>query len=736
MPQRLGQIGIPAITILALAAIGAFGAPWTIRTCVALFAIAVATDALAHAWNGAMGRWPAYAWGALTSIAALMITRTLWFYAGLNLNGWGDAVPVIIVVIVTAFFQRLGIGKWGLEHRTSEQSSIPNSQSPISFLLPILSIAGLALVAIAASRAGTTATIRTPWPLLPAWTLPVIGVLFIAPLASAYRGAKRWIIAIESACAIASVAVIAPLVYAIGFGFDGFLHVAGERVLLETGTLSPKPMYYIGQYVTTTWIAKLADLDIGHVDRWLVPASAALLIPFALAASAKPRASALAAIIFLPLSFFVATTPNGFAMALAVIALVLTLGASRQTIPWTIPFIFAVWSALTHPLIGFPITTAIFAASIYASQDVEPSIAPPSEIHMAAPSHAPPSFVPHPEEKPAIVIAPLNRRSPLRIVSALIALASGFTVPIVFGLSATLGSQGTTFAVGKLADARAWAALANERMPWVANHYALWADASVWIERLLPLIALAFAVTGVIAARRHREGSRATVFLIASVSAAAAAAVLQLAGDFGFLIDYERGNYAARLWSVAFVLLLPAAIPAFESWADHLAGARTSSIIAAFAACGIIGAGSAYAALPRHDAVTPSRGWSVSQSDIDAVKFIDENSAGKPYTVLANQSVSAAAVRTFGFKRYNGDVFFYPIPTGGALYNVFLTASYGDPSRDTMKKAAELGGTDLVYFAVNNYWWKADELIEQASSSTDRMFIVNDGKVTVFKYEL
>jgi hypothetical protein len=714
MSHRLGQIAILIVTTLALAAIVVFDAPWTIRTCVILFAVISSADALAHAWKDVDGN-VAHGWGLLASLAALMILRTLWFYAGLNLNGWGDVVPLMVVVLIAGSYRLTSSRESRVVSRESGQNASTHDSrlSTHDFLFPVLSLIGVSLITYAAHRAGTTAAIRTPWPLLPSWTLPVIGMLFILPVVSALRGMNRWIVAIEGACAIAAVTVIAPLVYTIGFGFDGFLHVAGERVLQNTGILSPKPMYYIGQYVTTTWLSKLTEIDIGAIDRWLVPIAAALMTPFALASSSdNKRSSMLAAIIFLPLGFFVATTPNGFAMVLGATALIASIGASRRMIPWTIPLLFGVWSALTHPLVGLPIVAAIGAAAILGLRGSE------------------------------------TKGLRIRNVGAiLIAILSGFTVPIVFGVSSLIGSQGTTFAIGKIADAGAWASLMSAWIPWINNHFSLWADSAVWIERILPLLVLIFAITGTIRSwRETRKTSsdpdapcpmpHAPLFLLASASAASAAIILQLAGDFGFLIDYERGNYAARLWSVAFVLLLPAAIPELARWVDRLKNARPSSAIAAFAAIGIIGAGSAYAALPRHDAVTPSRGWSVSQADIDAVKLIDEDSAGQPYTVLANQSVSAAAVRTFGFKRYNGDTFFYPIPTGGTLYDVFLTASYGDPSRATMAKAANLGGSTLVYFAVNDYWWKADELLQSASSSTDRTFVIDDGKVTVFKYEM
>ena len=47
--------------------------------------------------------------------------------------------------------------------------------------------------------------------------------------------------------------------------------------------------------------------------------------------------------------------------------------------------------------------------------------------------------------------------------------------------------------------------------------------------------------------------------------------------------------------------------------------------------------------------------------------------AERPYAVPARtRARRRRAVREFGFKRYVDDVFYYPIPTGGPLYEQFL----------------------------------------------------------------
>lgn len=690
------------LTLLTLAAALVLAryanAPNTAAAFLSLFAVIAQGYFLGPRWLPERGPLAAILWGSLGSLASLMLIRGAGFYAGLKLNAWGDAWTTVIMLALGCLWILLDRRALEPARQTTNDKRAITDQL-LASLSVALSISGLLLIAWAAFRAGTADAIRTPWPLLPEWTLPLVGILWILALATAWRIKSAAVSAIQTACALGATLSIAPLFYRIGYGFDGFLHVAGEKVLLLTGTLLPKPPYYIGQYVFVTWLARLTDLDVALIDRWLVPVLAAILIPAALALVAgRGRATTLIALILMPLGAFVATTPHGFATVLAVIALLLCIPSSQFPVPNSqfLSLPFALWSALTHPLVGLPILCVTLMALAHAASD---------------------------------------RRKPLRFVSWSLALAAGLVVPVVFGLASGLGSAaGVTFDLNNLGNADAWAATLRDFIPWVGNRYAIWPEASVWVEKLLPLIAILFALLAAWRARKTKTSF--PPWLLAAASVAFSAIVLKLAGDFGFLIDYERGNYAERLWSVAWLLLLPLAIPELGRRLEDARRGAFVSVAGLLIAFGLLGAGASYAALPRHDAVTPSRGWSVSAADVDAVKLIDEDSGGRKYTVLANQSVSAAAVRTFGFKRYNGDVFFYPIPTGGALYQLYLRASYEDPSREVMREAGRLGGSDIVYFVLNDYWWKADVIGERALESADRSFVVQDGKVRVFKYDL
>jgi hypothetical protein len=721
MHSRLSYILHLAPLALALLLAKVFDAPTVIMSFFGLFAVIAQGYVLGPRLLPKRHIVISAAWGSIASITIQMIVRTLWFYAGIPLDSWGDVWTTVIMLAV-------GI-VWLVCETPNDADDAPSAPvgadtrvrpyalTPLrpDALFPLgLSLCGLALIAFAAFRASTTDAIRTPWPLLPQWTLLIIALLWILALVSMWRGQSKAVTLIQTVCALGATCAIAPLLYSIGYGFDGFLHVAGETVLLKTSVLLPRPPYYMGQYVFVVWIARLFDLSIATIDRWLVPFLAAVMIPSALSLATgrdTKHSVMLPALILLPLGAFVATTPHGFATLLGVIALLLciNLPTAGPLARWpaglspTLPILFATWSALTHPLVGLPILVVTLMLALMSS---------------------------------------FGTRTWAKFFAWLLAIGAGIVVPLVFGLASGVGSAaGVNFHLSKLFDPGAWQPLLQSWIPWVSNRYTLWPAASVWIEKLLPLFTIALALLAVFnnsdsESEKRKAKSEQLQLLLAATSVALAGIVLQLAGDFNFLIDYERGNYADRLFMVAWLLLLPLAIPELGRIFTRVKRGSLAGVLAVIVMTGITGAAATYAALPRNDAVTTNRGWSVGQADVDAVKLINDDSNGRNYTVLANQSVSAAAVRTFGFKRYNNDVFFYPIPTGGPLYRLYLNASYTDPTRDVMREAGRLGDSDLVYFVLNNYWWRAPEMMDRAEMTADRSFVIQEGKVKIFKYDL
>jgi hypothetical protein len=228
-------------------------------------------------------------------------------------------------------------------------------------------------------------------------------------------------------------------------------------------------------------------------------------------------------------------------------------------------------------------------------------------------------------------------------------------------------------------------------------------------------------------------------WLLAKISSSLLIAfILSSSLSFSFLIDYERTNYSARLPILMGLFMIPAVL----IFLDYLAGRVWKSdriqIISGWLLISILLTTSLYLSYPRLDAYVNSKGFSVSKQDLTAVKSIEEKSTGK-YIVLANQQTSVAALKELGFDHYfknnTDEIFFYPIPTGGKLYQYYLKMVNENPSRKTMRSAMALAGVKESYFVVNKYWTFSNRLIAEAKLQADDFWDIDNGAIYIFKYK-
>jgi hypothetical protein len=538
----------------------------------------------------------------------------------------------------------------------------------------------------------TDISIRTPWPLLPPGTLLALAIIPLCAWLAAWKTNRRWVTALLVSLALVSVAVISPLLYRIGYGFDGFLHVATERIVLETGTLEPKPLYYMGQYVFVTWLSRLTSLPVEIVDRFLVTiVLASLPLFFFYGRNASRRWEDAALLLFLPLAPFVATTPQSFAYVCGLGAILLSLGGKVHPI---MSLSMAAWSLAIHPLAGLPLAGATVALQWLNWRKTD------------------------------------ALRSP---ITWLLTLAAAAAVPLAFLVISRGASTGIEWDFSRVVDVKTWIASFTALVP-PRNRVALWPDWTALVLFLAPLFAIASALVAIW--RDDEQRDRWVVLTVIGAGTALGGFLMRAAGDFAFLIDYERGNYADRLFLVGFLLILPAAAVGAARWLAKLETAPALS--AATVLIGLVAwhGAQAHAALPRHNAAAASYGWSVGRGDVEAVRWIESDAQGATYTVLANQSVSAAAVREFGFKRYHHDVFYYPIPTGGVLYQHFLEAVGREQALEPIREAAQLTDASVIYVVVNDYWWDAERVAEDLSIIADKETTTSDGRVRVFRFNL
>jgi hypothetical protein len=618
--------------------------------------------------------------GALFFFCLFSLGLTAWFYSGSALGQIADSWVLAGSMIVCQIFNFLIPD---IEETNPDPTEAWNASRVIGAITTFVAASAAAtFVVVSASRVATTASIRTPWPLLPHGTLAAIAVAWICIPLSIWLARTRWLSGIHAALALFATTSIVPIIYRIGFGFDGFLHLAGERQILNTGTLNPKPMYYIGQYVFTTWISRTMDLPIEHVDRWLVPVSAAIILALTATLLAREqKKTSLLVLALIPLSPFIATTPQSFAYILGIGAIFLSLN-SEESVAWPAPLLLAAWSIATHPLAGAPLFLVTLGLLMVRQDGVR------------------------------------WRRITRDVFAGLMVIGAGLAVPAMFFLLSRTGSTPIQWNLSSIFSASPWLSFFASLQPWIGNHYVVWPAFATLLDQSIPFFGLIGWIWGLTILPKTQRAPFA-VLGASGVALFLSGLILKTAGDFAFLIDYERGNYAERLFVLGGFCLVIAALPAIAHIFERARKQPSFFSFAILAAFAFITSAQAYNALPRNDALVVGHGWSASQTDVDAAKKINQDAGSQPYTVLADQSVSAAAVSEFGFKRYNGDIFFYPIPTGGKLYDVFLRMTYHEPSRDTAHEAAQLGNSKLVYVVLNDYWWNADAVGQSLESIAD-----------------
>ena len=157
--------------------------------------------------------------------------------------------------------------------------------------------------------------------------------------------------------------MVAVLVYKIGFDYDPFIHRTNEALILNSGTLLPKPFYYVGQYSLIIFLQKLLSIPIDWLDKLLVPILASIYIPYTIYHSFKDNfkiqinylLTLIPILLFIPYTNFIVSTPQALANTFFIITLFLSLYFLSHPKVTFWPLILLALTTLTiHPLAGIP----------------------------------------------------------------------------------------------------------------------------------------------------------------------------------------------------------------------------------------------------------------------------------------------------------------------------------------------------------------------------------------------
>lgn len=493
---------------------------------------------------------------------------------------------------------------------------------------------------------------------------------------------------------------IAAIIYKIGYGHDPFIHRATEELINRNGTVEPKPLYYLGQYALVVIVHKLFFIPIALLDKFLVPLFAALALPAALLSilpkwlenKTIARFTVLIALI-LPFPFFIVTTPQNLAYVFFLTALIYGLNCKNQLDLGNI-VLLALASFAVHPLAGIPALLFVLLLAIYHSDN------------------------------------PKYKNKLYRISYLLMAAA----LPFAFLFIQKTGTNSPDIRQTEERSEFAWL---NVEIPDQDNIFLNFLYLLIFNFKIIYALAV-FA--GFIIIMKYKKECRLLFLYLFSALAFFISYFLSTRLSFAFLIDYEQSDYSERILNIAAFFLLPLFILAIYAFLTKLFKEKMSikyAFVFFFNVCLCV---SLYGSYPRLDNYWNSRGYSVGQNEIETVRWID-NDAKEEYIVLANQQVSAAALQEFGFAKYYKnetagaeDIFYYPIPTGGALYQHYLDMVYEKPSRQTMESAMNLAGVNKAYFVLNKYWWAFSKIQAEAKMESDSWKEIGQGDIYIFKY--
>lgn len=606
-----------------------------------------------------------------------------------------------------------------LKKRTPRGKEKKQIKTPTSGLNLLFTLAHLALVIVCfvlLFQSGTLEALRSPWEVVPKEFFIIYFLTTVALVVPLFNKNKKVLVTgywlpvtmFQISLHTLLTSSVALIIYGVGFGFDPFIHQATENILIETGTISPTPFLYIGQYSLVTILHHLTHTPHTLIDKLLVPVLGSLLLPPIIMHSVRTRHAwplpATLTPLLIPLSLLIVTVPQNLANIFLIILIFYGYSVADKPHKHQLATIWglALTTLFIHPLSGIP--AGIFAF-LYTAR----------------------AF---PERK--------NLTTPLIALSSL-------AIPLFFYLASLLSPELTiTFGYQNI-----FSLIHLQIFSWLpfnslTHHLYFYASCTT-------LLFVVLALVGIKQTKTKLSPSLLTLYLL----------VINLFFTsfltFSSLPLSEQDEFANRLWIVALLFLLPYVA---HGILHTMQAAQKLPLPALFtpALLSLIITANLYLAYPRVDQITPkARGFSTSSYDLEAVRWIEQDAGGDDYIVLANQSVSAAALQELGFKQYyqkplepelvegpssrstpsgtkTESIFFYPIPTGGELYKKYLDMVYVAPSAQTARGAMQLAGVNKAYFVLNDYWLDAEKIKTAASLEANSSHTIGDNKVYIFSY--
>lgn len=629
---------------------------------------------------------------SLLSFCGALVYR---FYS-LNIYG-------VIVSIAIFLFLYIFILYWAIKHegRTESPEKEKIKYKPKHLIYYFSYLIFFAICFFLLFKSITTRAIISPWQVTPPYFFLFYGLATIILVLAILKNIKNAnLFLIMHYFLSFSVALI---VYKNGYGFDSFIHQATVDLINKNGLVDPKPFYYLGQYSLIIIFHKIFFIPLVWLDKLLVPVLAAVTLPLAFKSSLKKWFTdekilnlTILGLLILPFTIFIVTTPQNLAFLFLLLIIILGIKCCDYLGLATI-YSLALAALVTQPIAGIPTILFVILLNIYHADKIKFRKILYLIIFIFFITSLPLAFY----------ITEKNNTAPS---------VNGFYDEI----NNNTGQNGLRFEN-----------LFNFKNPnqenFILNFIYLFGFNFKYIIFVL-------IISGLYLAWRHKKECPVIWLYLSAGLSLLGAYFLTAFLPFNFLITYERENYTNRILTAAIIFLLPFIFISLYAWLNSISWQKSSIKNPFLIFIAILISVSLYLSYPRYDHYYNSRGFSTGENDIKAVKWINNYGNGN-YIVLANQQVSAAALREYGFnKYYKENIFYYPIPTGGPLYQYYLEMVYKKPSRETMAKAMDLAGVNEGYFVLNKYWWAFEKILAEAKLEAASWEEIDKGEIYIFKY--
>jgi len=627
----------------------------------------------------------------LIALSLIMFWGALVYYF-YNLSWSG--IAIILILSGWSFYLRAKLGKEKIANidAPEKEAVVKKNQSRLKWLIIIYFAIIAACFSLLAAYASAAALI-SPWLKVPYYFFAFYAIstaLLLYIIAQPIKdNSKLWLIRLHYFLAFG----VAIIVYKIGYGFDPFIHQATMELIDKQGYVLPKPLYYLGQYSLIIILHKFTGLSIYFLNKILVPLAAALFIPGALAAFLKTKnknsgsAITILALLALPFNLFILSTPQNLTYVWLILLIFYSLADHLRGLP----LILSLATLAIHPLTGIPALCFVIWKKIS-------------------------------EQKKQL------KSSKRKLINILMWLVTALSLPLSFTIVTGQSWQDISLSWNSLLSIFNFKIINTNVSNVILNLLALLSNC--WL-----IIFIILALSGLFIWFKNNRHEASLIIKIAS--ALLVGFLLSASLSFNFLIDYERNDYIFRLPILIGLFVLPAIVIVLNKLVTKFLNGSKMGLIGSWLFVTILITASLYLSYPRLDDYENAHGYSVSKTDILAVRSIAAQT-NKPYIVLANQQTSVASLKELGFNHYlkvgSQQIFFYPIPTGGQLYQYYLEMVNKNPDRATMVKAMDLTGVKESYLVVSKYWQASSRIIAEAKLSANSYWEINNGDIYIFKF--